>query len=208
NVAVIPARIRAHEPDPVFVFAGGPGQGAVALASEVMPLFAHLNDSRDIVFIDQRGTGSSHPLVCDGADDKPLQSLFEDALPEDLVRKCLASLDADPRQYLTSIAVEDIDDVRRALGYDKVNLWGGSYGTRVELEYVRRHGAHVRSMVLDGVAPATMKLPLSFVADGEAALAKLVSDCEADAMCRLTYPDLRGTIESLRGRLERRPVRA
>jgi pimeloyl-ACP methyl ester carboxylesterase len=98
--------------------------------------------------------------------------------------------------------------VRAALGYAKVNLWGGSYGTRVELEYVRRHGDHVRSMVLDGVAPATMKLPLSFVADGEAALAKLVSDCEAEALCRLTYPDLHGTIESLRGRLGRRPVRA
>jgi len=208
NVAVIPARIRAHEPDPVFVFAGGPGQGAVALAPEVMPLFTRLNDSRDIVFIDQRGTGSSHPLDCDEDDDQPLQSLFEDALPEELVRKCLASLDADPRQYVTSIAVEDIDDVRKALGYDKVNLWGGSYGTRVELEYVRRHGAHVRSMVLDGVAPATMKLPLSFVVDGEAALEKLVADCRAQALCRLTYPHLGATIRDLRRRLARRPIRA
>ena len=208
NVAVVPARIRTHEPDPVFVFAGGPGQGAVALASDVMPLFSRLNDLRDIVFIDQRGTGASHPLDCDEGEDSPLQSVFEDALPEDLVKKCLAQLDADPRQYVTSIAVEDIDDVRAALGYAKVNLWGGSYGTRVELEYLRRHGEHVRSMVLDGVAPATMKLPLSFVADGDAALAKLVGDCAADALCRLTYPDLRGTIESLRSRLARRPVRA
>jgi len=208
NVAIVPARIRTHEPDPVFVFAGGPGQGAVALASDVMPLFSRLNDLRDIVFIDQRGTGGSHPLDCDEDEDSPLQSVFEDALPEELVRKCLAQLDADPRQYVTSIAVEDIDDVRAALGYGKVNLWGGSYGTRVELEYLRRHGDHVRSMVLDGVAPATMKLPLSFVADGDAALSRLVADCEADALCRLTYPDLRGTIESLRSRLARRPVRA
>jgi pimeloyl-ACP methyl ester carboxylesterase len=208
NVAIVPARIRAHEPDPIFVFAGGPGQGAVALASDVMPLFARLNDLRDIVFIDQRGTGGSHPLDCEEDADSPLQSVFEDALPEDLVRKCLVQLDADPRQYVTSIAVEDIDDVRSALGYAKVNLWGGSYGTRVELEYLRRHGAHVRSMVLDGVAPATMKLPLSFVADGDAALGKLLADCQADALCRLTYPDLRGTIESLRARLARRPVRA
>jgi len=208
NVAVVPARIRAHEPDPIFVFAGGPGQGAVSLADQVMPLFARLNDLRDIVFIDQRGTGESNPLDCDEDDDPPLQTLFEDSLPRELVEKCLAQLDADPRQYVTSVAVEDIDDVRSALGYDKVNLWGGSYGTRVELEYVRRHGAHVRSMVLDGVAPATMKLPLSFVADGEAALAKLVEDCQAEALCRLTYPDLSGTIESLRARLARRPVRA
>jgi pimeloyl-ACP methyl ester carboxylesterase len=208
SVAVVPARIRAHEPDPVFVFAGGPGQGAVALAAEVMPLFSRLNDSRDIVFIDQRGTGDSHPLDCEEDGDQPLQSLFEDALPEDLVRACLATLDADPRQYITSIAVDDIDDVRAALGYDKVNLWGGSYGTRVELEYLRRHGFHVRSMVLDGVAPANMKLPLSFVADGEAALKKLVEGCEKQALCRLTYPHLEATIESMRARLVNRPIRA
>jgi pimeloyl-ACP methyl ester carboxylesterase len=209
NVAVVPARVRTHEPDPIFVFAGGPGQGAVSLASEVMPLFAHLNDQRDVVFIDQRGTGSSHPLDCDEDDESaPLQALFEDTLPERMVAECLKQLDADPRQYVTSIAVEDIDDVRAALGYEQVNLWGGSYGTRVELEYLRRHGDHVRSMVLDGVAPATMKLPLSFVADGEAALEKLVEGCEAEALCRLTYPDLNGTIESLRTRLSRRPVTA
>jgi pimeloyl-ACP methyl ester carboxylesterase len=208
NVAVVPARVRTHEPDPIFIFAGGPGQGAVSLASQVMPLFTRLNDHRDVVFIDQRGTGDSHPLDCDEDDDAPLQSLFEDTLPAHLVEQCLKQLDADPRQYTTSIAVEDIDDVRAALGYEKVNLWGGSYGTRVELEYVRRHGAHVRSMVLDGVAPATMKLPLSFVADGEAALQKLVQGCEAEALCRLTYPDLNGTIEKLRERLARRPVNA
>ncbi|HXZ47490.1 MAG TPA: alpha/beta fold hydrolase [Usitatibacter sp.] len=208
HVAIVPARARAHEPDPVVVFAGGPGQGAVALASQVMPLFARLNDTRDIVFIDQRGTGDSHPLDCEEDEDEPLESLFEDTLPQALVERCLAHLDADPRQYVTSIAVEDIDEVRAALGYGKLNLWGGSYGTRVELEYLRRHGEHVRTLVLDGVAPATMKLPLSFVKDGEAALGKLVDGCEAEALCRLTYPDLRRTIESLRDRLARRPVRA
>lgn len=208
NVAVVPARIRTHEADPILVFAGGPGQGAVALASDVMPLFGRLNDLRDVVFIDQRGTGSSHPLDCDDDEDSPLQSVFEDALPQRLVEKCLAKLDADPRQYVTSIAVEDIEDVRAALGYERVNLWGGSYGTRVELEYLRRHGSRVRSMVLDGVAPATMKLPLSFVADGDAALAKLVADCDAQPLCRLTYPDLRGTIEKLRERLARKPAAA
>lgn len=207
NVAVIPARLRAHEPDPIVVFAGGPGQGSVSLASQVMPLFARLNDSRDVVFIDQRGTGGSHPLDCEEDEDQPLQSVFEDSLPEALVASCLKQLDADPRQYVTSIAVEDFDDVRSALGYDKLNLWGGSYGTRVELEYLRRHGSHVRAMVLDGVAPATMKLPLSFVRDGEAALRKLVDGCEGEALCRLTYPDLRGTIEELRRRLARRPLR-
>jgi pimeloyl-ACP methyl ester carboxylesterase len=86
------------------------------------------------------------------------------------VVKCLAQLDADPRQYVTPIAIEDLDEVRAALGYPRLNLWAGSYGTRVALEYVRRHRDHVRTIVLDGVAPATMKLPLSFASDGDAAL--------------------------------------
>ena len=207
RVAVIPAKARAREPDPIFVIAGGPGQGAIALASEVMPLFTRLNDSRDVVFLDQRGTGDSSPLDCDD-DTQPLQMLFEDALPERLVRKCLALLDADPRQYVTPIAMEDLDEVRAALGYDRINLWAGSYGTRAALEYVRRHDEHVRTVTLDGVAPATMKLPLSFVADGDAALGRLIEACEQEAPCRKTYPDLRVMITSLRGQLQRRPARA
>ncbi len=206
KIAVIPARMRSHDPDPVLVFAGGPGQGAISLASQVMPLFARVNDSRDILFIDQRGTGGSHALDCEDDQEQPLQSLFEDALPETLVAQCLERLDADPRQYVTSVAIEDLEDVRSALGYDKLNLWGGSYGTRAALEYMRRHGDHVRSAVLDGVAPATMKLPLSFVTDGEAALERLIAGCEAQALCNLAYPDLHATIARLRARLQHKPL--
>ena len=208
NVAVIPAKLRNHEPDAIAIFAGGPGQGAVALAAQVMPLFARLNDTRDILFVDQRGTGESNPLDCDDEEAQPLQSLFEDALPEHLVRKCVEQLDADPRQYITSIAIEDLEDVRAALGYPKLNLWGGSYGTRAALEYLRRHPDRVRTMVLDGVAPATMKLPLSFVQDGEASLLGLLDACDAQPLCKSTYPNLRATIAALRAELARRPMRA
>ena len=207
RVAVVPARVRSKEPDPVFILAGGPGQGAISLAAQVMPLFTKLNDTRDIVFLDQRGTGKSHPLNCED-ESQPLQTLFEDALPERLVTKCLARLDADPRQYVTHIAIVDLDEVRAGLGYDRVNLWGGSYGTRVALEYTRRYGAHVRSMVLDGVAPASMKLPLSFATDGDSALKSLIAACESEALCAKVYPDLRVLIGSLRAQLARRPSRA
>ncbi len=206
RVAVVPAKLRAREPDPIVVIAGGPGQGAVSLAAQVMPLFGRLNDARDVVFLDQRGTGKSNPLDCQD-EGQPAQTLFEDALPERLVASCLAKLDADPRQYVTPVAVEDLDEVRAALGYDRLNLWGGSYGTRAALEYVRRHGEHVRSIILDGVAPATMKLPLSFVPDGDAALSRLIEACEGEAQCRKAYPDLRVLIASLRGQLARRPAR-
>jgi pimeloyl-ACP methyl ester carboxylesterase len=207
EIAVLPARMRAKDPDPLVVFAGGPGQGAVSLASQVMPLFARLNDTRDVILIDQRGTGNSHPLDCPDDADPSLQSLFEDALPRKLVEKCLASLDADPRQYGTSVAVEDLDDIVRALGHDKVNLWGGSYGTRVALEYLRRHGDRVRSVVLDGVAPSTMKLPLSFVDDGDNALRRLIEACESEERCRQTYPALGATISLVRSRLSQHPQR-
>jgi len=208
EIAVVPARLRAREADPIVVLAGGPGQGAVSLASQVMPLFTRLNDARDIVLIDQRGTGESNPLDCDEDEDPSLQSLFEDTLPQKALQRCLASLDADPSKYTTTIAVEDYDEALTALGYGAVNLWGGSYGTRVALEFLRRHGARVRSVVMDGVAPAGMKLPLSFVPDGDAALERLLADCEGDERCRQLYPSLRATIGEVRGELARRPVRA
>jgi pimeloyl-ACP methyl ester carboxylesterase len=206
RVAVVPAKLRAKEPDPIVVFAGGPGQGAIALAAEVLPLFAKLNDSRDIVLIDQRGTGSSNALDCSG--DQPVQSLFEDSIPAKVVKECLARLDADPRQYTTTIAMADFDEIREGLGYAKLNLWGGSYGTRAALEYLRRYPDHVRTVTLDGVAPATMKLPLSFVADGDAALERLLGSCSTDALCESSYPRLRETLSALRKSLARRPVRA
>src|SRR6185436_19008483 len=165
------------------------------------------NDTRDIVFLDQRGTGFSHPLDCDTDDDSPMQSMFEDAIPEKAVRECLASLDADPSQYTTISAIADIDEVRAGLGYEKLNLWGGSYGTRVGLEYMRRFPQHVRTVVLDGVAPAGMKLPLSFVSDGYAALERLLDACSSDKLCARTYPKLRETIAALRARLARLPAR-
>jgi pimeloyl-ACP methyl ester carboxylesterase len=208
SIAVVPARNRAREPDPIVIFAGGPGQGASALAAQVMPLFTRLNDVRDIVFLDQRGTGGSHPLACESSEPASLQAMFEDAMPERVVRECLEQLEADPRQYVTPVAVADLEEVRAALGYDKLNLWGGSYGTRVALEYLRRHPGHVRTMTLDGAAPATMKLPLSFVADGEAALKGMLDACDAEVRCRSTYPDLRASIAALRSQLARRPVRA
>jgi len=207
HVAVVPARLRAKDPDPIVILAGGPGQGAIGLIPQVMPLFSRLNDTRDIVFLDQRGTGFSHPLDCDSDDDSPMQSLFEDAIPEKAVRECLAALDADPSQYTTISAIADIDEVRAGLGYEKLNLWGGSYGTRVGLEYMRRFPQHVRTVVLDGVAPAGMKLPLSFVSDGYAALERLLDACSSDKLCARTYPKLRETIAALRARLARLPAR-
>jgi len=207
RIAVIPARRRAAGSDPLVVLAGGPGQGAIALAPLVLPLFTRLIDTRDLVLIDQRGTGGSHPLDCETEEGGSLQAVFEDALPEKMVRDCLATLDADPRHYATTTAAADLDEVLAALGYAKVNLWGGSYGTRLALEFMRRHPGRVRTATLDGAAPMDMKLPFSFVADGEAAFDRLVADCEKDSACRASYPELRRDLGALRARLARQPWR-
>jgi pimeloyl-ACP methyl ester carboxylesterase len=207
RVAVVPAKLRSREPDPMVVFAGGPGQSAVALAGQMMPLFARLNDSRDVLFVDQRGTGESNPLACDEDGPVSAQALFEDVVPERLLRQCLATIQADPRHYVTTTAMADLEEVRAALGYPRLNLWGGSYGSRAALEYLRRYPANVRTAVLDGMAPATMKLPLSFVADGDAAFERLLGSCAKDPDCEGTYPGLRETVAQIRRELARRPVR-
>ncbi len=113
----------------------------------------------------------------------------DDAALERL-RQCLAKLPGDPRLYTTTIAMDDQDEVRAFLGYDKVNLYGGSYGTRAALVYLKRHPEHVRAVVLDGVAPTDMSLPVFAARDAQRSLDKMLVDCERDAACKEAYPGL------------------
>ncbi|MCU0952199.1 MAG: alpha/beta hydrolase [Burkholderiaceae bacterium] len=200
HFAVVPALAKNKSPDPLFVLAGGPGQAATRVAALMQPTLSRLNARRDIVYVDQRGTGDSNPLVCEQG--KKLLSLSESADPlraVDQLSACArqAADRADTRQYATWIAMRDLDAVRAALGAERINLWGGSYGTRAALEYLRQFPQHVRSVVLDGVAPATMALPASFAVDSEAALQRLVEACAADTACRTHYPQLDGDIKRL-----------
>jgi pimeloyl-ACP methyl ester carboxylesterase len=206
KIVVAPALRRDPRPDPIFVFEGGPGGGAATLASARIPMFRRFQRSRDIVLIDQRGTGASNPLDCapDDPDADDLGSI--DAYPVDRFRACLGRLDADPSLYTTAIAMDDIDEVRRVLGYDQVNLWGGSYGTRAALVYLKRHEASVRSAVLDGVAPPDMRLPLFMARDGQRALDRLLDACERDDGCARAYPQLRQTVDRLWRMLADRPT--
>jgi pimeloyl-ACP methyl ester carboxylesterase len=208
---VVPAMARRKLPDPVFVLAGGPGQSAVAVAAPTMALFGRLNNRRDIVFVDQRGTGGSAPLQCA---DPEHETLAEQADPDRQVRlaaQCKAELLKLPyvksvddlRYFTTSIAVQDLDAVRRALGAERIDLVGASYGTRVALEYQRQFPQAVRRSVLDGVAPPDMALPASFSLDNQAALDALFAACAAEAACRRDHGDLRARFESLLASLPR-----
>jgi pimeloyl-ACP methyl ester carboxylesterase len=190
HFAIQPARARGKEADPIFVLAGGPGQSAIGIAGQVAPVFAKLSEKRDIVFLDQRGTGESNPLDCEFSEEDQLNAVFDTTRQKELLRECLSQLGTDPRFYTTTPAVHDLDALRRSLGYPKINLWGASYGTRVALEYLRRYPDATRSAVLDGVAPTNMKLPYTFAEDGWSALQALFKICEADAACREQYPNL------------------
>ena len=205
KIVVLPALGNEPKPDPFFFLAGGPGGGAADLAAAVKPAFARIQSERDIVLVDQRGTGASNPLKCK-TDEDSLEDLSKaDEVPLDKFRTCLEGYDADPRLYTTSIAMDDLDDVRQFLGYGAINIYGGSYGTRAALVYLRRHAEHVRTVVLDGVAPPNMSLPLYMPRDGQRALDLLISDCDADAACRERFPNFGSNVASVIARLDAKP---
>lgn len=202
NVVVFPAFNRNPKPDPLFVLAGGPGQAATRISEPLMIVLEKVQEDRDVVFVDQRGTGKSNGLACDLSDDS-LDEVSRIDFPVQKVEECLKSYDADPQYYTTPVAMDDLNQVRETLGYDKINLWGGSYGTRAALVYVRRHGDSVRSVVLDGVAPLTMRLPIAFPRDSHRALDLMLQACEADTACNGRFPNIRGRLTDLLERLER-----
>jgi len=202
---VVPAMARRKFPDPVFLLAGGPGQSAIAVAASTMPLFSRLNNRRDIVFVDQRGTGASAPLDCA---DPEHESLAEQADPDRQYRlavECKAQLlrlpyirsESDLGLFTTSVAVQDLDAVRRELGAERVDLVGASYGTRVALEYQRQFPGAVRRTVIDGVTPPDMALPASFSFDNQAALESLLAACAAEPACARDHPDLHRRLAAL-----------
>jgi pimeloyl-ACP methyl ester carboxylesterase len=196
HYAVLPAAARHKKPDPVFFLAGGPGQSAIVLAGPVGRQLARLNTRRDIVLVDQRGTGRSAPLECER--DSPTRPLAEQADPKIFAAQlaaCRTRLQALPygdlRRYTTTIAMQDLDGVREKLGAAQLNIVGGSYGTRAALEYQRQFPQRVRRSVIDGVAPPDMVLPASFSPDAQASFDAVLAACEADAACATRYPTLR-----------------
>lgn len=210
NIVVVPAIARNKESDPIFVFAGGPGQAATDLAREALAMLGGMNNKRDLVLIDQRGTGKSNGLMCvfpDATNPEMNDPARRDALLRKTIAACRIKLEAkaDLTQYTTTIAMADIDQVREALGYDRVNLWGGSYGTRAAMEYLRRYENRVRSVVLDGVAPPSLALPESFARDAGAVLEKMFVACAKETECGKHYADLKPALDELLAALSKTP---
>lgn len=206
-VTVLPATGAEPEPDPVVYLAGGPGAAATGLdaAFEDLP---RLRRSRDVVLLDQRGTGDSNGLDCDLLWGGPEEAHAESFLPVDRVRACREELSrrADLTRYTTPAAADDLDGLRRALGHERINLWGGSYGTRAALVYLRRHGEHARSVLLGGLDLSFVYGSAPWALAAERSLDRLSRRCRERDGCRRRHPDLRTEVDSLLRRLERRPA--
>lgn len=206
RIAVLPAIRRDPLPDPLVFLTGGPGQAATESFVSVEGAFDRIRRDRDIVLVDQRGTGGSNPLRCPAPAARADTALVADAELTAWLTDCLKRLDADPRLYTTPVAMDDLDAVRAALGYEMVNLYGLSYGTRAALTYLRQYPERVRAVVLDGVAPTDWPLGLTAGRDAQRALDLAFDRCAADAACQAALPDPAGAFNALLEGLARQPV--
>jgi pimeloyl-ACP methyl ester carboxylesterase len=205
HVAVIPALRKQPLTDPLFIISGGPGQAASDFYLSSAGAFERLRSDRDLVIVDQRGTGKSQQLQCTLPDE--FESVtFDKALLQRYARECLQSLPGDPRYYTTSVAVRDLDEIRQALGYEKINFYGVSYGTRVAQHYLRRYPQHVRAVILDGVVPVELALGPTIAVHAQQALDTLLTRCEADTACSTAFPNITATFSRLRSELGQQSV--
>lgn len=201
--------LRALEPsparDPLVIVLGGPGQAVTPLASAYNRRYAHIRRRRDIVLIDQRGAGRSNTLACDTRLPGGERSLFGSLFPADHIKQCLERLEsrADPRLYTTPIAADDMDEIRVWLGYVKLNLTGGSYGTRFVQVYIRRHEEHVRTAILNGVVPVHRNIYHHGAKNLDQAIERFIKACETDRSCAEDFPDFREQWNELVTRFEK-----
>lgn len=205
RVVVLPATTTDRAADPLFYLEGGPGGAATNEATWVAQHFSALNRRHDIVLVDQRGTGGSNPAICSTAG---LSGSASEAQLAETIQTCLASTksQADPRFYTTPLAVDDFDQVRAALGYDKIDLYGVSYGVSSALTYIQRHGAHVRAAVLDSGSLLDAHLLELIPRSAQQALNSLFDRCQASPACDAAYPHLRADFTAVTTRLSQLPI--
>ena len=199
-VARIPALTATPEPEPLVLINSGPGGSGIDLYLEARPAFEAVRRDRDIVLLDQRGTGRSrNGLDCTLPEELDLDTAGPELL-QATAASCLAELKADPQFFTTSVAVGDLERLRETLGVAQWSLYGVSYGTRVAQHYLRRYPAHVRAAVLDGVVPADLVLGPDTAGNAEVALERIFARCAADSACAARFPALPASFASVRAR--------
>jgi pimeloyl-ACP methyl ester carboxylesterase len=206
NLVVLPALDQKTKAEPLFDLAGGPGASSAERAEFYAGPGKDYRRRHDVVCVDQRGTGQSNRLSIPRV--KTAQYYLSEMFPIDYVRQLRHALEqrADLTKYTTSIAMDDLDDVRAWLGYDRINLFGGSYGTQAALVYMRQHPEHVRSAILLAVAPTDLKMPLHHSESAVRAMDLLLGECERDAACHAAFPQIRDDWKNALAQLEKQPA--
>ncbi|HEU4780412.1 MAG TPA: alpha/beta fold hydrolase [Steroidobacteraceae bacterium] len=205
-VALVPAISLNKKPDPLFLIAGGPGTSAVDLYTSSSGPFERVRRDRDIILVDQRGTGRSHRLDCDYGEMNVFERIDEiEVGPANIKCRDDLSAKADLRLYTTSVAVGDLELVREKLGYARINLYGNSYGTRVAQHYARRYPKSTRTVILDGVVNPEVVLGPAIAIDAEHALERILKRCSGDTACAKAFADPAADYRMLRARLTATP---
>ncbi len=204
-VAVVPALSLEPDPDPLVPIAGGPGQASSEFYASTANAFEAVRRTRDIVLLDQRGTGQSAPLTCE-ADETLLDGEYSTEQNIAVATDCLEALTHDPRFFTTSVAVQDLEALRIALGYAQFNLYGVSYGTRVAQHFLRRYPDSTRTVVLDGVVPPQMALGPAIAIEAQTALENIFARCAESAACGERFPRIEADFAELASGLAENPV--
>ena len=207
NIFLLPAMTAHPEPDPFFALAGGPGQSATA-AFPALALISKIRALRDVVLVDQRGTGKSNPLQCDLQSLSDPQAIIGAHYSPAAVQHCREESDkrANTTQYTTSAATNDLDEIRQALGYSKINIFGGSYGAYAGLDYLHRHGDHVRSIALGEIAAPQVGMIVRFASAEQSSIDGIIAACEGDSTCHGDFPNLRAEFNTVVERLAKSPA--
>jgi pimeloyl-ACP methyl ester carboxylesterase len=210
RVVVVPAAGPGRLSDPFVYFAGGPGESSISWGLYWAGQLAGLPSKRDVLLVDLRGTGGSGELSCpELRGEQSLQGFLDDFLPAAGVHACRDRLkkEVDLSWYTTDAAVDDVEEVRTALGYGPVNLMGSSYGTRAVLAYLRRHPASVRTATLEGVLAPDVELLLDMPRNTQKAIDGLIAECEGEPPCHGAFPKLREELAAVLHRAATDPAR-
>jgi pimeloyl-ACP methyl ester carboxylesterase len=202
-------RLRDSSKAPIFLLAGGPGQSAYELAPAIAAKFQAMARDRDLVFVEQRGTGKESELACDLDEIRPMRLrhfLAPNREDVEFAQRCLKNLKGDPADFQTADFVADLDLIRRTLGYEKIALYGVSYGTRAALAYLEAHAADTELAILDAAAPADLNLMVDPLLDTEAAIEAWIESCGHTNDCAERFPTLRANFKEVVAMLERGPV--
>lgn len=196
HFVVIPATGRSS--GAMFEFAGGPGVAPTSGAESMAQIFAFALKDRDFVLVDQRGTGQSNPLDCgDAPKDAPLSATFQTLAQR--AQECLPHLRerADLRQYHAVNSIRDFEALRAALKYDKIDVHGLSYGSRLAQYYAREYPQHVRTLLLEGPLAIGEHVPEHFARDADGVLRALFAQCAADIACHTAFPQLEAEFQKV-----------